>query len=273
MKETGKAGAGAGDGAAGKAGGGPGIIDMLLGKDASSPGAADESTLMTDIQKRVWSSLKHGYTYDAPFEESDAFLREHILAKVDMAVLYADLVGSTAMTLEMSEERVATIISSFVHEMSYVVRRHGGYVLKFVGDAVIAYFNGENNTLMAADSAVECAKSMNKAVEKGINPLLNQYDYPDLSAKIGIDCGKVLVVRYGSDAQRSYVDLMGPVLNIAAKIQSHARPCQILVGSDVYERLHPAGRSAFREVRWKGGEWSYRSRITSQIYKVYEYAG
>ena len=257
----------------GKAEGGHGIVDMMLSKGGSSADAADEGTLMTDIQKRVWHALKHGYTYDAPFEESDAFLREHILAKVDMAVMYADLVGSTAMTLEMSEERVATIISSFVHEMSHVVRQHGGYVLKFVGDAVIAYFNGENNTLMAADSAVECAKSMNKAVEKGINPLLNQYDYPDLSAKIGIDCGKVLVVRYGSDAQRSYVDLMGPVLNIAAKIQSHAKPCQILVGSDVYERLHPAGRRAFREVSWKHGEWSYRSRITSQIYKVYEHSG
>ena len=260
---------------AGPGGAGPNIVDVLLsrgGRDGR-PGAVDIDTIVTDIQKRVWRSLKRGYTYDPPFDESDAFLRDNVLAKVDMAVLYIDLVGSTAMTLEMSEERVAVIISAFVHEMSYVVRQYGGYVLKFVGDAVIAYFNGENNTLMAADTAVECAKAMIRAVEKGINPLLNQYDYPDLSAKIGIDCGKVLVVRYGSDAKRSYVDLMGPVLNISAKIQSHARPCQILVGSDVYERIHPSGRRAFREVEWKDGEWSYRSRITSKIYKVYEYAG
>ena len=234
---------------------------------------ADADSIVTSIQTRVWRSLKEGYTYEAPFEESDAFLRSHVLEKVDMAVMYADLVGSTAMTLEMSEERVASIISSFVHEMSYVVRQYNGYVLKFVGDAVIAYFDGTNDMLMAADRAVECAKSMIRAVDEGINPLLNQYDYPDLSAKIGIDCGKVLVVRYGSDAQRSYVDLMGPVLNIAAKIQSHAKPCQVLVGSDVYESLHPAGRGAFREVVWRNDEWRYRSRITSQIYKVYEHAG
>lgn len=241
---------------------------------AGAAGAAtDADSIITGIQTRVWRSLKNGYTYESPFDESDAFLRSHVLEKVDMAVLYTDLVGSTAMTLEMSEERVASIISSFVHEMSHVVRQHNGYVLKFVGDAVIAYFDGTNDALMAADRAVECAKSMIRAVDEGINPLLNQYDYPDLSAKIGIDCGKVLVVRYGSDERRSHVDLMGPVLNIAAKIQSHAKPCQILVGSDVYESIHPSGRGAFREVVWRNNEWRYRSRITSQIYKVYEHAG
>ena len=243
------------------------------GAGPAAAAATDADSIITSIQTRVWRSLKRGYTYEAPFEESNAFLRSHVLEKVDMAVMYTDLVGSTAMTLEMSEERVASIISSFVHEMSYVVRQYNGYVLKFVGDAVIAYFDGASSMLMAADRAVECAKSMIRAVDEGINPLLNQYDYPDLSAKIGIDCGKVLVVRYGSDAQRSYVDLMGPVLNIAAKIQSHAKPCQILVGSDVYEGMHPAGRGAFREVVWKNSEWRYRSRITSQIYKVYEHAG
>lgn len=233
----------------------------------------DADSIITSIQTRVWRSLKKGYTYEAPFEESDAFLRGHVFEKVDMAVMYTDLVGSTAMTLEMSEERVASIISAFVHEMSYVVRQYNGYVLKFVGDAVIAYFDGSGGMLRAADRAVECAKSMIRAVDEGINPLLNQYDYPDLSAKIGIDCGRVLVVRYGSDERRSYVDLMGPVLNIAAKIQSHAKPCQVLVGSDVYESMHPSGRGAFREVVWRNSEWKYRSRITSQIYKVYEHAG
>ena len=258
---------------AARGGGSRGPRGASTGGGAAAGAATDADSIVTSIQTRVWRSLKKGYTYEAPFDESDAFLRSHVLEKVDMAVMYTDLVGSTAMTLEMSEERVAAIISSFVHEMSYVVRQYNGYVLKFVGDAVIAYFDGTNDMLMAAGRAVECAKSMIRAVDEGINPLLNQYDYPDLSAKIGIDCGKVLVVRYGSDAQRSYVDLMGPVLNIAAKIQSHAKPCQILVGSDVYENVHPAGRSAFREVVWRNNEWRYRSRITSQIYKVYEHAG
>ncbi len=110
-------------------------------------------------------------------------------------------------------------------------------------------------------------------IEKGINPILNQYDYPDLMVKVGIDFGKNIVVRYGSDERNSHVDLMGPAMNIAAKIQGLARPNQVLIGYDVYSRLHPSIQKRFKEIIWKNKEWRYRSRITGEIYKVYEYKG
>ena len=66
---------------------------------------------------------------------------------------------------------------------------------------------------------------------------------------------------------------MGPAMNIAAKIQAMAKPNQILIGSDVYEKLHPATKETFKEIVWKNNEWRYRSRITGEIYKVYEFRG
>lgn len=245
------------------------IVDMLLSKGAAS---VDADTLITDIQKRVWRALKRGYEYSAPFDESDTFLRSNVFSKIEMAILYVDLVGSTSMTLELPEEKIAIIISSFAQEMAYVVKQYNGYILKFVGDAVIAFFIGENNSLKAADNIVGCAKAMITAIEKGINPILDQYDYPDLKVKIGIDYGEALVVRYGADEQQAPVDLMGPVMNIASKIQSHAKENQILVGVDVYDRLHPSTQEAFQEITWQD-EWKYRSRKTGEIYKVYEYVG
>ena len=247
------------------------IVDMLLSK-RDTP-VVDSETLITDIQKRVWGALKKGYEYSGAFDESDAYLRSHVFSKIDMAILYIDLVGSTTMTLELPEEKIATIISSFAQEMAYVVKQYGGYVLKFVGDAIIAFFIGENNPLKTADNVVECAKSMMSAIEKGINPILNQYDYPDLKVKIGIDFGKALVIRYGADEKRAPVDLMGPVLNIAAKIQGHAKPGQILIGVDIFNRLHPNTQKSFDEIIWKNNEWKYRSRVSGEIYKVYEYRG
>ena len=148
--------------------------------------------------------------------------------------MYVDLVGSTTMTLEMPEEKIAIIISSFAQEMASVIRQHQGYVLKFVGDAVIGYFVAEGNGLLAADNAVNCAKSMITVIQKGINPIFNQYDYPDLMVKIGVDFGQNIVVRYGSDVENSHVDLMGPAMNIAAKIQNMAKPNQILNWFDVF---------------------------------------
>jgi len=62
-------------------------------------------------------------------------------------------------------------------------------------------------------------------------------------------------------------------MNIAAKIQHIAKPNQILIGSDVFQRIHKNSQKEFRQIIWKDNEWKYRSRLTGEIYKVYEYKG
>jgi class 3 adenylate cyclase len=247
------------------------MVDMLLSKNSQE--TLDSDTMILETQKRVWGALKKGYEYSGSINESDQFLRKNIFSKLDMVVLYVDLVGSTTMTLEMPEEKIAIIVSSFSQEMAAVIRQHHGYVLKFVGDAVIGYFVADENGLFAADNAVNCAKSMISVIQKGINPILNQYDYPDLMVKIGVDFGQNIVVRYGADVVNSPVDLMGPAMNIAAKIQNMAKPNQILIGSDVYQRIHPVTQKEFSQIIWKNNEWKYRSRLTGEIYNIYEFKG
>ena len=251
-------------------------VDMQL--DKHNEEIVDSETMILETQKRVWGALKKGYEYSGMVDESDQFLRKHVFSKLDMVVLYVDLVGSTTMTLEMPAEKIAIIVSSFSQEMAAVIRQHHGYVLKFVGDAVIGYFvsggllqSGANGII--ADNAVSCAKSMISIIQKGINPILNQYDYPDLMVKIGVDFGQNIVVRYGADIEHSHVDLMGPAMNIAAKIQNMAKPNQILIGSDVFQRLPSNSQKEFTQMVWKDNEWKYRSRLTGEIYKVYEYKG
>jgi adenylate cyclase len=245
------------------------VVDMLLSTDKRQ--TLDSDTMILETQKRVWGALKKGYEYSGIIDESDKFLRKNVFSKLDMVVLYVDLVGSTTMTLELPEEKIAIIVSSFSQEMASVIRQHHGYVLKFVGDAVIGYFVGENNGLLASDNAVSCAKSMISVIQKGINPILNQYDYPDLMVKIGVDFGQNIIVRYGADVKNSHVDLMGPAMNIASKIQNMAKPNQILIGDDIYQRLHPTTQKDFIATSWNKDEWKYRSRITGAIYGVYEF--
>jgi len=67
------------------------------------------------------------------------------------------------------------------------------------------------------------------------------------------------------------VDLIGPAMNIAAKIQNMAKPNQILIGNDVFLRIHPNSQKEFNQIIWKNSEWKYRSRLTGEIYKVYEH--
>ena len=244
-----------------------GIVDMMLSGGRS--GTLDSESLIKETQKRVWSSLKKGYEYDYAVDESDKFLRKHVSQKLHMVVMFVDLVGSTDMALLLPPEKLGIIISSFSQEMRSVIRDHNGYVLKYVGDAVIGYFPAEDSPLVIVDNTVNCAKSMIDVIERGINPILSEYDYPELHVKIGIDFGENVVVRYGSDEVRSHVDILGPAVSIAAKITAIAKPNQILVGEDVYEKLHPNLKSLFGPVDLTDNHWSYQDKKTGKLYGVY----
>jgi len=245
-------------------------VDMVLSRKGAK--VVDSETLIKETQKRVWSSLKQGYEYEEEtINESEKFLRDLVSSRVNMVVLFVDLVGSTEITLSLPEEKVAIIIRSFAQEMSNVIRRHDGYVLKFVGDAVIGYFVAEALPLLASENAVSCAKAMLAVIERGINPILNQYDYPELKIKIGMDFGKNIIVRYGSDKEKSHVDILGSSMNIASKIQHIAYPNQILIGEDVYKRLHPNMQKEFNQVVWTQTHWKYHDRETGKLYPVYAY--
>ena len=231
----------------------------------------DSDTLLKNTQMRMWTSLKSNYQYPSIQEVSYNFLKRNAFSRISAVILYVDLVGSTKLAMELPGRKLARIVSAFTQEMASVVASYEGMVLKFMGDAVIGYFVADNNSLLAADKAVECAKSMMYIVKEGINPVLDQYYYPEMHVKIGIDYGESVVVKYGSGKRNFQVDLMGTPLNMASKIQAMAKPDQILIGERVYSRLHPATRKQFELIIWKDNVWKYYSLESGHIYDVYAY--
>ena len=231
----------------------------------------DSETLIKVAQKRVSDSIVTGIEYSPFKDNSEEFLREHVNSRVHIFVMYIDLVNSTNITLSLPEEKVVKLITSFAQEMAYTVTQFGGYMLKFVGDAVLAYFNADNALVYPADNIVNCAKSMIRVLNEAINPVLNENDYPTLSAKIGIDAGENMIVRYGSDKTKSHVDILGASMNMAAKIQNMAEPNEILIGGDVYTRLHPETQKTFNKKTLDNSKWKYHNRKTGKIYPIYVY--
>jgi len=232
----------------------------------------DSETLIKVAQKRVSDSIINGIEYSPFKDDSEGFLRDHVNSRVHIFVMYIDMVNSTNITLSLSEEKIVKLITSFAQEMAYTVTQFGGYMLKFVGDAVIGYFI-HTSVLIAADNAVSCAQRMIQIMEQGVNPILNNYDYPDLLLHIGLDYGDNMIVRYGSDKEKSHVDILGPTMNIAAKIQSMAKPQQILIGQDVYEKIHPTVQQKFKKEEWSQTKWKYNHRKTGKPYIVYSLDG
>jgi adenylate cyclase len=252
------------------------VTDMIMGidhsknKTAVTPGLqiVDTETLVSQTQNRMWKALKGDYRYDSSLRDSQDFLLSYVNSKVSLVIMYADLVGSTNMSMTLPVDKMVTIIRAFTFEMTSIVRSYSGYVLKYVGDAIIAFFPSGYNKLLACDKAVQCAKSMITVIKKGINPILNQYDYPELEIKVGIDEGENVIVQYGHDLS-SLIDILGYSISITAKITSLTNPNKITIGKDVYDILHPEIKSEFVEAEFDIEQWKYTDRMTGKIYNLY----
>jgi adenylate cyclase len=236
--------------------------------EGSTNEIVDLQTLSTQRQDRLVNALKERYQYNTSIKRSQDFLRKHVSSKVPLVIMYADLVGSTKMSMTLPAEKLVTIIRAFSHEVSTVIESYEGYVLKYAGDAVIAFFPFGFNRYLTYDKSVECGKSIINVLREGINPILTKLDFPELSVKIGIDEGDNVVVQYGYD-QSSPIDILGYGMNVAAKITSLTEPNRVSLGENVFKLLHPNLQSEFRELFTPEHEWKYVNIETGKPYKVY----
>ena len=227
----------------------------------------DLQTLFSQRQDRLWKALEERYQYNSSVKHGQEFLLNHVNSKVELVVMYIDLVGSTKMSMTLPVEQLVTIMRAFSHEISSVVESYNGYVLKYVGDAIISFFPCGFNKYLISDKSVQCAKSMINVIKNGINPILTKHDYPELSVKIGIDEGEDVVVQYGYD-KSSLIDILGYSMNVAAKITSLTSANKISVGNAVYKLLHPATQSKF-QLLTINKDWKYVDRETDELYKVF----
>ncbi len=219
-------------------------------------------------QGRLESVLSERYQYNTSIEKGQRFLLQHVNSKLDLVIMYADMVGSTQMSMTLPTEKVVTIIKAFSHELSSVIESYGGFVLKYVGDAIIAFFPSGFNKYLICDRAYRCAKSMISTLRNDINPVFHKHGYPDLQIKIGMTEGESVVIQYGKD-NSSQIDLIGYVMNVTAKITSITLPNAISVGGTFYSLLHPKTQSDFEILSLENKNWKYVDMHTQKPYTVF----
>jgi class 3 adenylate cyclase len=214
-------------------------------------------------------------------EETQNCLKNYAESKATFLILHVDLVDSTKLSMTLPVNRLATIVRAFSQEMSLIISAYGGYVLKYIGDAILAFFTVDSSDDLHARciNAVTCACSMIKVICQGINPILNQYDYPELKVRIGIDIGENTVVQFGWDTHTSdgkailrepHFDILGYTISIAAKMTVFANPDQIVIGQLVYQTLEAEQKSMFRLLPISRQIWDYLSDKTGGgIYHLY----
>ncbi len=236
--------------------------------DTSIALTIDPKTIVDRTQERFSRALKKRYQYESNLQPAQNFLLNHVNSKISLVVMYADLVASTNMSMTLPIDKMVTIIRGFAYEMSHIIHLYEGYVLKYEGDAVIAFFPSIHDKLLACDRAIQCAKYMITVIEKGISPVLNQQNYPDLRVKIGLDEGENVIIQHGHD-KSSHIDILGYTMNKAAKITSLTYPNTITIAEDIYSALLPQMRNNFKEVKFDVERWKYVNSKTGQSYKLY----
>jgi adenylate cyclase len=228
-------------------------------------------------QPRVWNALKVESRFDLSTEETQEILAKLAKSKATLVILHIDLVGSTRLSSSLPVDRLAAIIPAFTQEMSITITAYGGYVLKYVGDAILAFFLANDDKYLPCVNAVNCARSMIKITRQGINPILNQYDYPEMNVRVGIDLGENVVVQYGWDTHTidgkkvssPHFDILGYTTNIATKMTALGKPDQIVIGQMVYDVLDDRQKATFHPLKISPEVWSYVSDYSHGIYPLY----
>lgn len=240
--------------------------------------------IIRSAQLEIWKSLKGEMEFDISTEDTQNVLAGAAESKVTLAILYIDIVGSTKLSMTLPVDKLAAIVRAFTHEMSVVVSAYGGYVLKYLGDAVLAFFvvSDKSDLYIPCINAVHCGRSMIRGVQEGFNPILSQEGYPELSVRVGIDVGEVAVVQYGWNVQSTIIDgsrqvttkralhdILGYTISVASKITGLAEPNQMVIGQYVYEALDEEQKDAFALMTVPSHIWSYLSSKTGNPYKLY----
>jgi len=248
-----------------------------------------------ESQNRLQKSLETNPDFNISFKETQNILEKFLGVKTNLAILNIDLVGSTKMSFDLPLDKLTTIIRSFAQEMSIIISEYGGYVLKYVGDAVLAFFVFEdipfknkgnsalkmdNNAISSLyDNVIECAKNMIEVIQKGMNPILIRYGYPELKVRIGIDYGKIAVVKYGVDIdeidektmiKRIHLDMVGYTISIAVKMTSLANADHIVIGQSLYEKISKKQKEIFKQQPAEQDIWKYIERSTGKSYSFYQ---
>jgi class 3 adenylate cyclase len=259
----------------------------------------------------MWKALKSGPEFNISTEETDKILNQFSKSKITFVILHVDLVSSTQLSMTLPLDRLTTIIQTFSQEMSLMIEMYGGYVLKYIGDAVLAFFvtdlgksDGNDDDLkddgnytlenqqqykhsdyyLPCINAINCARSMIKIVKEGINPILNQSDYPDIGVHVGIDIGEVAIIQYGWDVhhveeekqiivKEPHYDILGYTINVAVKMTGLAKPNTFMIGQAVYEALDEKQKSTFQKLDVNPNIWSYINEKTGNVYQVYSSSG
>jgi class 3 adenylate cyclase len=147
-----------------------------------------------------------------------------------VSVLFLDIVGSTAMGQRLEPEDIGDVVDGALADFSAIVSSHGGQVLQYAGDNLLAAFGVDNSQEDDAECAVRCGLALLAAAARHGERVLQQYGHDGFNARVGIHTGSVLRGG-GVDHDNS---LRGQAVNIAARMEQTAPAGRLRISQDTW---------------------------------------
>jgi class 3 adenylate cyclase/predicted ATPase len=163
----------------------------------------------------------------------------HIMEEIPQAerrqltILFCDLVGSTALSVRFDPEDLREVVRAYHTCVAAVVQQHGGFVAKYMGDGVLAYFGYPQAQEDAAEQAVRTGLALVDAVSR------LSAGGESLQVRVGIATGLVIVgdlLGSGAAQERSVV---GETPNLAARLQALAEPGKVVIAPSTRQLVGP----------------------------------
>lgn len=166
-------------------------------------------------------------------------VRRHI------SVLFVDIRGFTPMSENLEPEQVVKILNEYLNLCAEAIFKYDGTLDKYIGDATMALFGAPLETPDHAFKAVQTAYYMQKGSETLSQHLLEKYGRT-VSFGVGVNTGYAIVGNIGASHRLDYTAI-GDAVNTAARLESNAKPGQILISAATYALVkdrvdvHPLG--------------------------------
>lgn len=193
-----------------------------------------ERTLKMYVDSRVADTITGAAT---PLELAKLSERKRI------AVLFVDIRGFTSISEALEPEQVVEILNEYLTEVGIAIARWNGTLDKFIGDAAMAIFNAPDDLNDYVQRAACAAMDILEATA-AINEKYKDRYQKEIAVGIGINCGDAIVGNIGSVMRMDYTAI-GDTVNIASRLESKAKPGQILVSESVVTALGEKANAEF----------------------------
>ncbi|MBO0716301.1 MAG: adenylate/guanylate cyclase domain-containing protein [Rhizobiales bacterium] len=141
-----------------------------------------------------------------------------------MTVMFCDMKGFTTLSEGMTPQGLVKVMNRYLSTMSEPIRRHGGVIDKYIGDAIMAYWGPPfveetNEGQFACLAALEMIERI-ATLRKEVTELLGVRIIPtECDVRIGVATGEALVGSIGSEVMMNYT-VMGDTVNLAARLEA-----------------------------------------------------